>query len=154
MKTLRVAFLGMMALSLACGGDDNGSGDGGEDATLDTTIPKDAPVDSPVDASGDAKPGDAGADVVANDASDGGTTDAATDAAGDAATDASDAGDCDGGCVLFSYACKGTGITPCTCLSLSISDPTPVCDAGMVNCFKDPCVGKTATCDTNMCVVK
>lgn len=148
MKTVRVAFLGMMALSSACGGDDNGMGDGGEDATLDTTILKDAAVD----AQADTAPSDANADEAANDASDGGTSsDGAPDSS---ASDASDAGDCDGGCVLFSYACQGTSITPCTCLSLSLSDPTPVCDAGMVNCFKDPCLGKTAACDTNMCVVK
>lgn len=140
MKTLLLFFAGA-AVALGCS-DDSNAADGGQDATA---------TDGSGDASPDA-PGDASADVAADTAADA-PLDSATDASADATPDA-DADTCGGGCVLFSYECANTNLPPCTCLSLSASDPKPVCDAGTANCFKDPCVGKTAACVSGSCTVQ
>jgi hypothetical protein len=56
------------------------------------------------------------------------------------------AGDAD--CRLFSDYCTG-----CDCRALSNIDPDPVCPGPGVQCFADPCQGKTAQCANGQCVV-
>jgi hypothetical protein len=54
------------------------------------------------------------------------------------------------GCRTFSSYC-GT----CACEALGANKPAPVCDAGTVSCFVDPCQGHTAVCDqTGHCVLQ
>ncbi len=133
----RTAFVlsSLAALALACGNDSTAT-DAGQDATSSDVATKDVAADAPKQ---DGSITDAGA----NDAQP--PSDAAPEAA---------ASDCDGGCTLFSYACASGPYQPCTCLSLSVSEPTPQCDGGTVTCFKDPCSGKKAACVSGQCVVQ
>jgi len=60
--------------------------------------------------------------------------------------DGSCAGDDD--CRVFSDYCTG-----CDCRALSNEDPDPVCSGPGVECFVDPCRGKTAQCVNGQCAL-
>jgi len=134
----RVAFsiCCLAALAAACG-DDSTQTDGGKDATT-----PDVAADVTLDAPSETTTADAASDAPA---------DAAIEDASDASDDASS---CDAGCKLFSYECKNGQFPACTCLAMSNDSPDPTCDAGVVNCFADPCQNKTPGCVAGHCVVK
>lgn len=70
----------------------------------------------------------------------------------EAGSDAAGAPPCNAAseCRVFAANCGG-----CTCEALGVSDPNPACDAGTVSCLRDPCEGKSATCDaSHRCAVQ
>lgn len=54
----------------------------------------------------------------------------------------------DADCRLFDNYCDG-----CACQALPVGAPDPVCTGTQVQCFAQPCAGKTATCQAGTCVV-
>jgi hypothetical protein len=54
----------------------------------------------------------------------------------------------DADCRLVDDYCTG-----CDCRSLSSSTPDPVCAGPGVRCLREPCGGRTATCDAGKCAV-
>lgn len=57
----------------------------------------------------------------------------------------------DAQCRTFSNYCDG-----CSCQALSDGQPDPLCAGTPVECFADPCMGKTAVCDLALgaCVLR
>jgi hypothetical protein len=54
----------------------------------------------------------------------------------------------DADCRTFSDYCTG-----CDCRALATTDKDPVCPGPGVQCFVDPCLNKTARCDSGRCVL-
>jgi len=54
----------------------------------------------------------------------------------------------DADCRLYDNYCDG-----CACNALSTSSPDPFCSGTIVNCFAQPCGGKTAVCKGGVCAV-
>ena len=55
----------------------------------------------------------------------------------------------DADCRLFSDYCTG-----CDCRALSTGAPDPTCSGPGVQCFVDPCQGKSAACANGACVAR
>ena len=55
----------------------------------------------------------------------------------------------DNDCRTFSNYCDG-----CSCRALGVSEPDPVCDGTLVQCFVDPCLEFEAYCRGGQCALR